>query len=347
MKRFFRKIMMPIGLVLILSICIIPVNQAKAGACTHGSYATRTYQPTCTQDGRFETYCTKCGKVVNGGRTSAALGHLFRLYDESGVVSVRCSRSGCNQKKAIYDLDSFSKCYRSQGKIFSYYATAVQDVILSCWLRYTYDFSDKATADKMVEYYRKSNADWVYLPQARIEDAKKFIEACAVLGQRTHKNSKGKVVQDFKNADNLSRGLCCNAYIGFLELKGNIKNDVRYKIFKWSLTGLGVVNKEFKYAYKAAKWLISGYASICNMGIAVCYQYVKMTDDLDFCSWLDNVSFYELAMDLDKCYKRVLDKEYGKANEASHNNFINYVNYRLNQEFERIWGVKLSQIKGL
>ena len=349
MRKLFRNNLMPIMMVLVIMIGILPVQQAKAASCSHGSYSTRTFQPTCTQEGRYETYCTKCGKVVNGGRTSAALGHKYRIWDESGTVSIKCCRDNCRQKLAskVYDLDSFSKYYKAQGKVFSYYVTAAQDAILSCWLRYTYDFSDRETADRMVEYYRKSNADWVPLPSSKIEDAKKFIEACAVLGQRTHKNSKGKVVYDFKNADNLSHGLCCNAYIGFLELKGNIKNDTRYKVFKWSLTGLSLVNKDFKYAYKAAKWLISGYANICNLGISLCYQYVRRSDILDFACWLDNESFYNLVMNLDVCYKRVLDKPYGQANEASHNNFIAYVNYRLNEEFKRIWGVELSSIKGL
>ena len=352
MKKGIVKSLLLLGLAFVLGVCVLPVRQVSAATCNH-VYATRKKQSaTCTKPEMYETYCTKCYKVVNGTVTAPALGHKFKIWDESGVVSIKCFRDGCTAKLGtrVNDLDSFAKYYKAMGKNYSQYSKVQQDSILSLWLRYDFDFSDKATADKMVEYYRKSNASWLYLSPDKVSEAQKFIEACAYLGTKTHVKKgwfKDTTVKDFENADNLCKGLVCNAYIGFVALRNNVKNDPRYKVFKWALTGLTVVNKDFKYAYKSAKWLISGYASLCNTGIKLCYIAASKTDNVDIYANLEGVDFYDLAMNIDSHYSRVLLKSYGKANETSHNNFIKYINVRINEEFKRIWGVELSSIEGL
>ena len=107
MKSNKRLLFLLFIFVTLLSAFVLSSCEDK-NTCSHSYGEWKTVlQPTCTENGRAESVCKKCGEI--GSKTVAAIEHKFVDYAYNGnetctsvgTRTATCDRLGCNEKSTV------------------------------------------------------------------------------------------------------------------------------------------------------------------------------------------------------------------------------------------------------
>jgi len=107
MKSNKRLLYLLFIFITLFSVCLLSSCDDKK-TCSHsyGEWET-VLHPTCTENGRAESACKKCGEM--GSKTLTAIGHKFVDYAYNGnetctsvgTQTATCDRLGCNEKNTV------------------------------------------------------------------------------------------------------------------------------------------------------------------------------------------------------------------------------------------------------
>lgn len=104
MKKTLKRALIVIALV-VTAVLVFSFSSSAVENCGVGNHltGTRVVEPTCTEGGWTETYCTVCKEVFGKDTFTTALGHDFVnanwTYAVSGdgyIYQAKCARENCN-----------------------------------------------------------------------------------------------------------------------------------------------------------------------------------------------------------------------------------------------------------